>query len=133
MFKKATAKIQVHPYMTYGGDKPKDITVDGWRYQDFFIHRPVSYETGEPRKDCWHVSHLPTGMSLNSLFIQKDYWRIPLGELKERVQRAARFTAWEHLRGKPWGWQAGPDMRETLAPIINNRLWILTNQGEIQA
>lgn len=131
MFKKTAAKIIVRPYMTYAGDKPKDVLVDGWRYQDFFVHRPVSYETGEPRKDCWNVSHLPTGMSLNSLFIPKDDWRASLELLKERVMRAARFTAWENLRGKPWGWQATPDDRELVAPVLSNRQWIMTGEGEI--
>ena len=135
MFKKQKVEIDWRGYM----DSPsrpqrRTITVDAYVCRNLAIHRPVwGNEEPSPQDYGWTVTHIPTGQTVNSLFVDTrgDEWRtLTLKELKERVARSWRFdVAWALLDSLPWGSSANalPDAdKARIRPLLNSRAYIRT-------
>lgn len=135
MFKKEKVEIDWRGYM----DSPsrpqrRTVTVDAYVSGSLAIHRPVwGNDEPSPQSSGWTVTHIPTGQTVNSLFIndRNGEWRtIALSALKERVARSRRFdAAWALLDSLPWGGSAAmlsASDREQLRPLLNSRAYIRT-------
>ena len=135
MFKKQKVEIDWRGYMdSPSRSQRRTITVDAYVCRNLAIHRPVwGNEEPSPCKDGWTVTHIPTGQTVNSLFVdtRSHEWRtLTLKALKERVARSWRFdVAWALLDSLPWGSNAGalPDVdKARIRSLINSRAYIQT-------